>query len=244
MIDLTNKNVVITGGGTGIGAGIAKGLAMAGCRVFVGGRREEPLKELSASVPSPQPIRYGVLDVADDQSIRDFFSRAVGEIGEIDILVNSAGINIPNRTIDKMEPQQWDEVLRVNATGAYRCMLEVLPAMRRRKDGVIINISSISGKRAIQLGGVVYCASKFAMTALGTTVANEVRGEGVRVTNLYPGEVDTPLLDKRPVPVSQAHRESILKPEDIAEVVVTICRLPPRACVPEVVVKPTIQEWF
>jgi NADP-dependent 3-hydroxy acid dehydrogenase YdfG len=123
-------------------------------------------------------------------------------------------------------------------------MLEVLPAMRRRKDGVIINISSISGKRAIQLGGVVYCASKFAMTALGTTVANEVRSEGVRVTNLYPGEVDTPLLDKRPVPVSQAHRESILKPEDIAEVVVTICRLPPRACVPEVVVKPTTQEWF
>jgi NADP-dependent 3-hydroxy acid dehydrogenase YdfG len=199
---------------------------------------------LSASVASPQPIRYGVLDVANDQSIRDFFSRAVGEIGEIDILVNSAGINIPNRTIDKMEPQQWDEVLRVNATGAYRCMLEVLPAMRRRKDGVIINISSISGKRAIQLGGVVYCASKFAMTALGTTVANEVRSEGVRVTNLYPGEVDTPLLDKRPVPVSQAHRESILKPEDIAEVVVTICRLPPRACVPEVVVKPTTQEWF
>jgi NADP-dependent 3-hydroxy acid dehydrogenase YdfG len=244
MIDLTNKNVVITGGGTGIGAGIAKGLAMAGCRVFVGGRREEPLKHLSASVASPQPIRYGVLDVANDQSIRDFFSRAVGEIGEIDILVNSAGINIPNRTIDKMEPQQWDEVLRVNATGAYRCMLEVLPAMRRRKDGVIINISSISGKRAIQLGGVVYCASKFAMTALGTTVANEVRSEGVRVTNLYPGEVDTPLLDKRPVPVSQAHRESILKPEDIAEVVVTICRLPPRACVPEVVVKPTTQEWF
>lgn len=244
MLDLTNRTVVITGGGTGIGAGIARELAMAGCRVIVGGRREEPLRELSQSVASPTPIRYGILDVAEDQSIHDFFRWAVEQVGEIDILVNSAGVNIPNRTIDKMLPEDWDRVLRINATGAYRCMLEVLPAMRRRHDGVIINISSISGKRAIQLGGVVYCASKFAMTALGTTVANEVRNEGVRITNVYPGEVDTPLIDKRPVPVSQAHRDSMLKPEDIAAVVGTICRLPPRANVPEVVVKPTVQEWF
>ncbi|RPH81017.1 MAG: SDR family oxidoreductase [Planctomycetaceae bacterium] len=244
MLDLTNRTVVITGGGTGIGAGIARELAMAGCRVIVGGRREEPLRELSQSVDSPTPIRYGILDVAEDQSIHDFFKGAVEQVGEIDILVNSAGVNIPNRTIDKMLPDDWDRVLRINATGAYRCMLEVLPAMRRRHDGVIINISSISGKRAIQLGGVVYCASKFAMTALGTTVANEVRNEGVRITNVYPGEVDTPLIDKRPVPVSQAHRDSMLKPEDIAAVVGTICRLPARANVPEVVVKPTVQEWF
>lgn len=244
MIDLTNRAVVITGGGTGIGAGIARELAMGGAYVIIGGRREGPLRDLAESVASPQPIRYAPLDVADDQNIADFFRWAVSQIGDIDILVNSAGVNIQNRTIDVMEPADWDRVLRVNVTGAYRCMREVLPAMRRRRDGLVINISSIAGKRAIQLGGVAYCASKFAMTALGTTVANEVRAEGVRITNVYPGEVDTPLLDKRPVPVSQAHRDSILKPEDVAAVVGTICRLPPRAHVPEVVVKPTTQEWF
>lgn len=243
MIDLTNKAVVITGGGTGIGAGIARELATAGCRVMIGGRRAEPLRELAQSVQSSEPVRFAQLDVADDASIREFFRQAREQLGEIDILVNSAGINIQNRSIAAMEPADWDHVLRVNATGAYRCMLEVLPAMRQRRDGVVINISSISGKRAIQLGGVVYCASKFAMTALGTAVSNEVRLEGVRVTNVYPGEVNTPILDKRPTPVSQEHKSAILQPEDVAALVATICRLPARAHVPEVVIKPTIQEW-
>jgi len=243
MNDLTNKFVVITGGGTGIGAGIARDLALAGCRVMVGGRREEPLRQLSQSVDSAEPIRFHMLDVANDESIRQFFDAARQQWGDADILVNSAGINIPNRTIAAMAPEDWDQVMRVNATGAYRCMLEVLPAMRARRDGVVINISSISGKRAIQLGGIVYCASKFAMTALGTAVSNEVRMEGVRVTNVYPGEVNTPILDKRPVPVSQEHKEAILQPEDIASMVTAICRLPARAHVPEIVVKPTIQEW-
>jgi len=135
-------------------------------------------------------------------------------------------------------------VMKINATGAYRCMLEVLPAMRARRDGLIINISSVAGKRAIQLGGIVYCASKFAMTALGTAVSNEVREEGVRITNVYPGEVNTPILDNRPTPVSQEHKDAILQPEDIAGIIVAICKLPPRANVPEIVIKPTIQQWF
>lgn len=243
MSDLKNKFVLITGGGTGIGAGIARGLALAGCRVMVGGRREEPLRQLSDSVDSAHRILFHTLDVAEDESIETFFAAARAQGGDADILVNSAGINIVNRTMAAMEPKDWDQVMRVNATGAYRCMLEVVPAMRARRDGLVINISSISGKRAIQLGGVVYCASKFAMTALGTAVSNEVRLEGVRITNVYPGEVNTPILDKRPTPVSQEHKEAILQPEDIALMVTAICHLPSRAHVPEIVIKPTIQEW-
>jgi NADP-dependent 3-hydroxy acid dehydrogenase YdfG len=143
----------------------------------------------------------------------------------------------------EMSPEDWERVLEINATGAYRCMREVLPSMRERRDGLVVNISSVAGKRAITLGGVVYCASKFAMTALGTAVSNEVRNEGVRITNVYPGEVNTPILENRPTPVSQEHKESILQPEDIASLIVTICALPPRANVPEIVIKPTIQEW-
>lgn len=243
-MNLTDKVVAITGGGTGIGAGIAKELALAGCRVIVGGRREEPLQKLADSVASTHRIRGKALDVAEPESIRQFFAYVHAECGEVDILVNSAGINIQKRTMAAMDPADWERVMNVNATGAYRCILEVLPAMRTRRDGLIINISSVAGKRAIELGGVVYCASKFAMTALGTAVSNEVRNEGVRVTNVYPGEVNTPILDNRPVPVTQEHKEAILQPEDIASLVVSICRLPSRANVPEIVIKPTIQQWF
>lgn len=242
-MNLKGKIVAIIGGGTGIGAGIARALAVAGANVTIGGRRAEPLQDVAASVESTHPIRTNFIDVADNASITAFFQDICENVGPVDILVNSAGINIAKRTMAEMDPDEWDQVLRINATGAYRCMYEVLPAMRDRRDGLVINISSVAGKRAIALGGVVYCASKFAMTAMGTAVANEVRHEGVRITNVYPGEVNTPILDRRPVPVSDEHRESILQPEDIAEVVLTICQLPPRACVPEVVIKPTTQEW-
>ncbi len=244
MTDLENRIVAITGGGTGIGAGIARELALVGCRVMIGGRRAEPLETLAKSVASKHPIRCQTLDVGDNDSIKEFFAAVRTQFGDVDILVNSAGINIQNRTIAAMDPDDWDRVMRINATGAYRCILEVLPAMRERRDGLVINISSVAGKRAIQLGGIVYCASKFAMTALGTAISNEVREEGVRITNVYPGEVNTPILDNRPTPVSQDHKDAILQPEDIAGVIVSICRLPPRACVPEIVIKPTIQQWF
>ena len=243
MSQLSGKVVAITGGGTGIGAGIARGLAEEGCKVTVGGRRIEPLNELAASVSAEHPLRGHVIDVADDESVAAFFSSVRDHDGDVDILVNSAGINIQKRTMTEMVPEDWHRVMEINASGAYRCMCQVLPAMRQRRDGLVINISSVAGKRAITLGGVAYCASKFAMTALGTAVSNELRDEGVRVTNVYPGEVNTPILENRPVPVTQEHKDSILQPDDIASVIVSICRLPPRANVPEIVIKPTKQEW-
>ena len=243
MGSLTGKVVAVIGGGTGIGSGIARGLAEAGCRVVVGGRRQEPLESLAKSIGGEFPVLCHSVDVADAASVETFFGYVRDEVGEVDILVNSAGVNIQNRTMAAMKPEDWDRVMQINATGAYRCMHAVLPAMRERRDGLIVNISSVAGKRAIALGGVVYCASKFAMTALGTAVSNEVRDEGVRITNVYPGEVNTPILENRPTPVSEEHKRSILQPEDVAAVVVTICGLPPRANVPEVVIKPTKQEW-
>ena len=243
MNHLSGKNVAITGGGTGIGSGIARALAESGCRVTIGGRRLEKLEEFSSSVQSENAIHCHTLDVANPQSVEDFFADIKQRVGDVDILVNSAGINIQNRTMAAMAPEDWERVMQINASGAYRCMHAVLPAMRARRDGLIVNISSVAGKRAISLGGVVYCASKFAMTALGTAISNEVRDEGVRITNVYPGEVNTPILENRPNPVSDEHKASILQPEDIASVIVSICALPPRANVPEIVIKPTKQEW-
>jgi NADP-dependent 3-hydroxy acid dehydrogenase YdfG len=116
--------------------------------------------------------------------------------------------------------------------------------MREQQSGTIIQISSIAGKRAHTLGGVAYCASKFAMTALGTAVAQEEAEHGIRVTNIYPGEVDTPLLARRPVPPTPEHRARILQPQDVADLVVSICSLPPQAHVPEIVIKPLGQLYL
>lgn len=240
---LREKNVAITGGGTGIGWAIAKALAGQGCHVAIGGRREEALSSAVDSWQNEPTMRYHVIDVADRDSVDAFFAWAGTELGPVDILVNSAGGNIRDRSMARMRPDEWDKILQINATGAYNCMHAVLPNMRQRRNGLIVNISSVAGKRAVPLGGIAYNASKFAMTALGIGVSNEEAPNGIRVTNVYPGEVNTPILDKRPVPVSEEHRQSILQPEDVAALVLTIAQLPPRAHIPEVVIKPLQQPY-
>lgn len=241
MKKLQGKTAVVTGGASGIGLGIAIGLAQAGCRVLIAGRREDQLRAASQKVDPP--MLYHPVDVADRESVRQLFAAAAQQLGQIDILVNSAGINIKTRTMAEMTPEQWDQVLAINATGAYNCMYAVLPQMRQRQDGLIINISSIAGLRASALGGVAYAASKFAMAALGTAVGNECANQGIRITTVYPGEVDTPILVHRPTPVSAERRASMLQPEDFAEVIVAIASLPPRAHVSDIIIKPTVQEF-
>ena len=238
-----DQTVLIPGGGTGIGAGCAVALAREGFRVAIAGRREEKLKEVASAYDGEPAILTHAVDVGDRDSVAALFECANRELGRVDILISSAGVNVQKRTMEDLAPEDWDKMMRINATGAYNCMHAVLPQMRERRDGLIINISSIAGIRASVLGGVGYSASKFAMSSLGLTVGVEVKDLGIRITNVYPGEVETPLLDDRPNPVGAAHRARILQPEDVADVVTTVCKLPPRANVSEVVVKPTTQEF-
>jgi NAD(P)-dependent dehydrogenase (short-subunit alcohol dehydrogenase family) len=240
---LERKTAVVTGGATGIGQAIAYRLADAGAAVAIGGRRLDKLRAAAAAFAGRPPIQFRECDVADRTSVARFVEWATGALGAIDILVNGAGANIKNRSIAEMRPEQWDELLAVNATGAYNCMAAVLPAMRKRQSGLIINISSISGLRASRLGGVAYCASKFALAGLGTAVSLEEAKNGIRVTNIFPGEVDTPILDERPTPVTAEHRARILQPDDVAAAVLMVAELAPRAHVPELVIKPISQEF-
>ncbi|MCH8045056.1 MAG: SDR family oxidoreductase [Planctomycetes bacterium] len=240
---LQGKNAVVTGGGTGIGLGIAQALAGEGCRVLIAGRREEVVREAAQSFDCDPPLLAHALDVSDRDSTAALFTYAAAQLGQIDILVNSAGVNIRERSMALTTPENWDKLIAINVTGAFNCMQAVLPAMRERRDGLIVNISSIAGKRASTLGGVAYAASKFAMTALGTAVALEDGHLGIRVSNVYPGEVNTPILDGRPVKVSDEHRAQILQPEDCAAAVLMIALLPPRAHVAELVIKPTTQDY-
>ncbi len=240
---LKGKTAVITGGGGGIGAAIAKAFAAEGCKVVIAGRQADKLRAAAQQFTGQPAIEYHEVDVGDRASVNKLFAWVAEKVGPVHILVNGAGVNIKTRMMSDMQPKQWDQVFAINATGAYNCIHCVLPQMRERHDGLIINISSTSGKRAWKLGGVAYSASKFAMTALSTAVANEEGFNGIRVTAICPGEVDTPILENRPKPVTAEYRARMLQPEDIATAVLMVTTLPPRAHVHEMIIKPTMQEF-
>jgi NADP-dependent 3-hydroxy acid dehydrogenase YdfG len=242
-ISLSSQTALITGGGSGIGLGIAVALAREGCRVAIAGRRLDALKAGAATWTGQPPILFHACDVGDRADVEKLFAWGLQQLGRIDLLVNAAGVNLKSRMMSNMAPPDWDRVLTINATGVYNTMYAVLPQMRERRDGVIVNISSISGKRAAALGGVAYNASKFAVAALGISVANEEAANNIRITTIYPGEVDTPILEHRAQPVSDERRAKMLLPEDVADLVVAIAKLPPRAHVPELIIKPTTQEY-
>jgi NADP-dependent 3-hydroxy acid dehydrogenase YdfG len=243
IIDLSTKTALITGGGSGIGLGCAVALAREGCRVAIAGRRLDVLKAAAASWTGQPAILFQACDVGVRADVENLFAWANEKLGRIDIVVNAAGVNLKNRMMANMTPPDWDRVLTINATGVYNAMYAVLPQMRERRDGLIINISSISGKRAAAIGGVAYNASKFAVAALSTSVANEEAANNIRITTIFPGEVDTPILEHRPQPVSAERRAKMLLPEDVADLVVALAKLPPRAHVPELIIKPTTQEY-
>jgi len=242
-MELRDRTVLVTGGGSGIGLGIALALAREGCRVAITGRNEEKLRAAAAGYEGRPPIVVRACDVADRAAVDSLFAWLHGQWGPLDILVNSAGINVPNRKITELKPDDWDRMLAINATGAFNCIYAALPGMRKRRSGLIVNISSIAGKRAMKLGGAGYCASKFALTALGTTISLEERANGIHVTNIYPGEVNTPILAQRPTPTPPEKLTQMLDPDDIAALVVAVAKLPPRALVPELVVTPLYQEY-
>ena len=244
MKTLEGKNALVIGGGSGMGAATALALAQAGAQVAITGRRGEKLEEVADDAPEGSVILCKATDVADRESLASLFSWFDEEMGALDILVNAAGINVPKRTMPELSTEDWDAVIQVNLTGAFDCMRLALERMRPKKDGLIVMINSVSGKRSNPLGGVAYNASKFGMTALGSCVGEEERENGIRITNVFPGEVNTPILDKRPVPPSDEHRAGILQPEDVAKVILTLAELPPRAHVPELVIKPTNQSYL
>jgi NAD(P)-dependent dehydrogenase (short-subunit alcohol dehydrogenase family) len=240
MHSLKDKVVVVVGGGTGIGLAIGKAFAEEGCRVVLAGRREEALQAAKALPGVGSKFLTKSCDATDRLQVSELVDWTGAQLSAIDILVFSAGINSPRRAFADVNPEEFDEILNVNSRGAFNCMHAVLPGMRERKSGLIVNIVSVAGLRPQMMSGVAYCASKSAQGAIGTSANLEALPDGVRVTNIFPGDTDTPLLDQRPVPPSTERRAQMLQPEDVASMVVAIAKLPPRAVVPELVITP----WY
>ncbi len=238
---LQGRTALVTGGGSGIGLAVARRFLDEGCQVVITGRTPEKLKSAWEQLGRSERLRYRACDVADVGQVRDSVAWALHQLGRIDILVNNAGLNLKRRGLSELTTEDWDRVIRANLDGAFYCIHAILPHMRARRDGLIINISSIAGKRASPLGGAAYAASKFGMSALGHCLGVEEKDNGIRTCVIYPGEVDTPILESRPQPVTAEQRKLILQPEDVAEAVLFVATLPPRASVPELVIKPTTQ---
>jgi len=234
-VTLKGKTVLVTGGGSGIGLAIATAFATEGCRVAIIGRTSETLEQ-AASVTEAEPLRWKPCDVADRAEVDSVFEWLESEIGPPDILVNSAGTNVAKRMMADVDPADFDQVMVANLTGTFNCIHRALPGMRERQSGLIVNIVSVAGKRSMKLAGMPYCVSKFAQAALGTFVNQEAAEDGVRVTNVFPGETNTPIVDRRPEPPPAERRAQMLQPEDVAHCVVMVAKLPPRAMVPELVV--------
>ncbi len=238
---LQGRTALVTGGGSGIGLAVARRFLDEGCQVAITGRTPEKLKSAWEQLGRSERLRYRACDVAEVGQVRDSVAWALQQLGRIDILVNNAGLNLKRRGLSELTTEDWDRVIRANLDGAFYCIQAVLPDMRARRDGLIINISSIAGKRASPLGGAAYAASKFGMSALSHCLGAEEKDHGIRTCVIYPGEVDTPILESRPQPVTAEQRKLILQPEDVAEAVLFVATLPPRASVPELVIKPTTQ---
>jgi NADP-dependent 3-hydroxy acid dehydrogenase YdfG len=240
---LKDRIALVTGGGTGIGFAAAKALAAEGACVTIAGRRAEKLEAACRQIAAPHPVRAITCDVGDRDAARRLVEAVLAAHGRIDILVNNHGVNIAERRMEVLSGEGWDKLLRINATGVFNTIHAVLPGMRARRDGLIITVSSIAGCRPSVLGGAAYSASKHAATALTRVLAEEEMHSGIRATVISPGEVNTPILDERPVPVSAEHRARILQPEDVAAAIVFVATLPPRAHVPDLVIKPTTQSF-
>ena len=238
MSKLTGKSVLITGGGSGIGLASARLLLQEGARVAITGRDESKLRRAAEESNAGERLIYRAADIANVEQVRALVEDVTRRLGRIDILVNNAGLNIKERSFRELTPENWHLLLGANLHGAFYCMHAVLPQMRARRDGLIININSISGKRSNPLGGLAYNAAKHGLRGLAMGLAAEEKDNGIRVSSIYPGEVNTPILEARPAPVSDEKRRIMLQPEDVAAAVLLIATLPPRASIPELVITP------
>jgi NADP-dependent 3-hydroxy acid dehydrogenase YdfG len=243
MNSLHGKTVWITGGSSGIGGACALSLWRAGATVVVSARTQSSLDTFAAECGGERMIALP-LDVADRDAVEAAGRHIQERVGAVDILVNAAGINVANRRMSRLTPADWDRVIDINLNGAFYCTHAVLPAMRAKGAGTIINISSWAGRFASSLTGAAYGASKHAMAAMTMSVAMEECANGIRACAIYPGETATPILVNRPTPPSEEELARMLQPEDIAAAVDFVIALPARATVNELVISPTWNRAF
>lgn len=244
--ELKGKVAWITGGGSGIGLAGAKALAGAGAHVVISGRTARTNDSALAELKKIGSAEAMLLDVSDQKAVVQAAADIEKRHGRIDILVTSAGTNIGGgkRNLKNMTLDGWNDVVRINLDGLFYCCHSVIPGMRARKDGLIINISSWAGRYASVLTGPAYNATKRAVIAISESINMEECANGIRATSILPGEVATPILEKRPVPPSAEERARMAQAEDFGKAILFVATMPARTCVNEMVIAPTWNRFY
>ena len=239
---LAGKVAIVTGASSGIGRAVVVGLAAEGAKVYAVARSADALDTLVAEVAARggEVIAYPG-DVADPAVIRGCVGQAVAQGGRLDLLVANAGVNTKQRNLRDMTPEQWDYVVGVNLSGVFHSAKAALEPMRQQREGTIVIVASMAGKRAGVMSGVAYGATKSGAVSLAHSINAEEQVNGIRATAVCPGEVATPILDHRPSPPSMADRANMLQPEDLADTVVFLTSLPQRVTIDELWINPTTQ---
>jgi NADP-dependent 3-hydroxy acid dehydrogenase YdfG len=233
------KHAVVTGAGSGVGQATALKLAHLGWRVALIGRRTEALDEtveLAGAHAGQLLVCPG--DIGDAAVVAKLAERILAEFKEVELLVNAAGTNAPKRALEVLSLDDYHGMMNANLNGAYYCVQAFLPGMRTRGSGTIVNIVSDAGKQASPKAGPAYVMSKFGMAGLTQAINAEERTRGVRAIAIFPGDIDTPLLNKRPVVPDATARERMMKAEDIADCAIFCATLPSRVVVEEMLVRP------
>jgi 3-oxoacyl-[acyl-carrier protein] reductase len=229
-------SALVTGATQGIGRATAFALGRAGYRVGVCARTHARVDELVADLKNAgidaAGARADVGDAADAERAAKEIAMAIGEIG---VLVNNAGVLIA-RPFDELTVEDWDVTMTTNVRGLFLMTRAVLPAMRRRREGSIVNVVSLAGRNGF-VGGTAYAASKHAVLGFSRSLMLEVRKDNVRVLAICPGSVDTPMLHDQPMLHTDPNR--ILRPEDVADTILHALLLPARALVSELDIRPT-----
>lgn len=238
-ISLKDQSALIVGASSGIGREAAILFAREGVRVMAAARRHERLAELQKQLGAEgHSIEIATADAASVEQMEELGKKALDTFGKLDILVYVTGTNTPDRALTRLTPALWDELITVNLNGAYYITQAVLPSMRKAGSGHLIYVSSISGL-VPDVSGAAYQASKRGMVGLAHAIRVEEREKGIRTCAVCPGLVETEILEKRPVKPDAATLARALQPEDVAETILAIAKLPPRAAVPEIQLMPT-----
>ncbi len=237
---LDNQVCIITGGGSGMGKATAFTMAQEGAKVVLFGRTESKVAAVAEEVRDQGGTAraYGV-DVADHGAVFDAIGNTLDAFGRVDVLVNSAGHSSPHRKLLTTTPEEVQSVIDSNLVGTIYCTQAVMPAMLEADSGTIVNISSLAGVTPGLLGGMIYSAVKAAVINFTGFLNDEYKDTGVRASCVIPGEVDTPILDNRPVVPDAAARATMVTSEDVAEAITLIARLPQKSNIPELVIRPT-----
>jgi 3-oxoacyl-[acyl-carrier protein] reductase len=234
--DLRGKVAIVTGGTRGIGFNIAQRLLAEGARVFICGRNAGHLKAaLEALGKQCQGNVDGIAaDMRRYEDCRKVVHGAAEKFGGIDILINNAGLGY-FKPVDQLTPEEWDETIQTNLSGVFYCCREAIPLLRQRGGGYIFNISSLAGVNPFA-GGSAYNASKFGLNGFSEAMMQDVRHDGIRVSYIMPGSVDT---DFAAAPGSKPRASWKLTGDDIAKAVVDLYRFPKTALASRIEMRPS-----